>query len=113
MSVATPSTRSRASRVAPTYTSAARSASPRPWAAVVFAAVVLAFAASRVRFLALVRVRRPVLLLGALTAVRRLVERVDARVREAAGLRVVERFAGAVLVVFVVVASAIRSAPLA
>src|SRR5262249_21987510 len=107
---------SRASSVAPTYTSAARSAMPRPCAAVVFAAVALALAASRVRFCAAVRVRRPVDLLGVFAAVLRLVERgLAARVvallravdRRAAGLRAV------VLVVFVVASVAIRSAPLA
>src|SRR4051794_16955608 len=49
---------------------------PRPWATVVFAAVALAWAASRVRFLAVVRVRRPVVVLGALTAELWLGERV-------------------------------------
>jgi hypothetical protein len=50
--------------VAPTYTSAARSATLRPWAAVVFAALAWAAAASRVSFLATVRARRAVDLLG-------------------------------------------------
>jgi hypothetical protein len=113
-------TRSRASSVAPTYTSAARSAMPRPWAAVVFAAVALAWAASRVRFFAVVRLRRPVDLLGAFVVALRLVERVlAARVvvllraveRRVAGLRAV--LVPVVLVVFVVVLVAIRSAPLA
>src|SRR4051794_7953207 len=63
-----PTTRSRASMPAPTYTSAARSAMLRPCLAVVRAAVALALAAWRVWFLAVVRVRRPVDLLGALAA---------------------------------------------
>ena len=52
--------RSRASSVAPTYTSAARSATLRPCLAVVFAARTLAWAASRVSFAAIVRLRRAV-----------------------------------------------------
>src|SRR6185295_15023367 len=99
---------------------------PRPWAAVVFAAVALAWAASRVRFVAVVRVRRPVDLLGAFAPVLRLVERVlAARVvvvlravellraveRRAAGLRALELVPEFVvpvlLVVFVVVFVAI------
>jgi hypothetical protein len=90
--------------------------------------VALALAASRVRFLALVRVRRPVVLLGAfVVAVLRLVERAPvervvvllrAVERRAAGLRAVERVVPApevvpVLLVVFVVAVAIRSAPLA
>src|SRR4051812_39346762 len=113
---------------------------PRPWATVVFAAVALAWAASRVRFFAVVRVRRPVEVLGALTAVLRLAERVPVervpvervpverlpferaveRVvvllravdRRAAGLRAVEPVP-LVLVVVLVFSVAIRSAPLA
>src|SRR5690242_13985190 len=78
-----PTTRSRASKPAPTYTSAARSAMLRPCLAVVRAAVALALAAWRVWFFAVVRVRRPVDLLGALLAavlrveVERVVLRVD------------------------------------
>src|SRR3954453_23402559 len=70
MPVATPITRSRASRTLPTYTSAARSAMLRPWAAVVRAAWALADAAWRVWFLAVLRVRRPVDFAGDLAAVR-------------------------------------------
>src|SRR5215217_3238095 len=94
--VATPTTRSRASSVAPTYTSAARSAMLRPSAAVVFAAVACADAASRVRFLAAVRVRLAVVLLGDLAAVERVVDRVlvllRAVERRVAGLRVLVLF---------------------
>src|SRR3954453_3758185 len=70
MPVASPMTRSRASRTPPTYTSAARSATPRPWAAVVFAARVLAVAAFCVWFLARVRVPLAALRDGVLAAVR-------------------------------------------
>src|SRR5262245_18031544 len=59
----------------------------RPWAAVVFAAVCCAFAASRVRFFAAVRVRLPVVVLGALAAVLRVVVLLRAVDRRAAGLR--------------------------
>src|SRR3954454_6895138 len=80
-SVATVVTRSRASTTAPTYTRPARSATLRPCFAVVLAARALACAASRVWFLAVLRVRRPVVFVGDLRAVERLVER-DAVLRE-------------------------------
>src|SRR3954451_230376 len=70
MPVASPMTRSRASRTPPTYTSAARSATPRPCAAVVFAARRLAVAAFCVWFLARVRVPFAALRDGVLAAVR-------------------------------------------
>src|SRR3954466_13769527 len=70
MPVASPMTRSRASRTPPTYTSAARSAAVRPCAAVVFAARAFAVAARWVWFLARVRVPFAVLRDGALAAVR-------------------------------------------
>src|SRR3954468_23646276 len=74
-SVATVVTRSRASTTAPTYTRPARSATLRPCLAVVLAARALACAAWRVWVLAVLRVRRPVVLVGDLRAVERLVER--------------------------------------
>jgi hypothetical protein len=97
---------SRASRVAPTYTSAARSATLRPWAAVVFAAFACACAASRVSLRAIVRWRRAVAVLGAFAAaVRRVVVR-RAVLRRFAGLRAV------VLVVVVVVSAIAGISPL-
>ena len=113
MSVATVVTRSRASRTAPTYTRPARSATLRPCLAVVLAAVALALAASRVLFCAVVRVRRPVVVVGDLRAVER-----EAVPREA--LRVVVLLRAVVLrflagvplfevVVFVVVAMVVVS----
>src|SRR3954453_6148428 len=81
-SVATVVTRSRASTTAPTYTRPARSATLRPCLAVVLAARALACAAWRVWFLAVLRVRRPVVFVGDLRAVERLVERDDAVPRD-------------------------------
>src|SRR5215218_10955095 len=100
--------RSRASSVAPTYTSAARSATLRPCLAVVCAARTSAATASRVSLAATVRLRRAVDFDGDLAAVERdAVERPAARV--VAGLRavvllraVLERFAGAAFAVLVV-----------
>jgi hypothetical protein len=71
-SVTRATARSRASSVAPTYTSAARSATLRPCLAVVFAARTLAWAASRVSLAAMVRLRRAVDLEGDFAAVERL-----------------------------------------
>ena len=114
--------RSRASSVAPTYTSAARSATLRPCLAVVFAARTLAEAAWRVSFAAIVRLRRPVALVGAFAAVERPAARVVLRLRAVVLLRAVPvlravlvlevlvRLAGVafgVVVVLVVVFSAI------
>ena len=82
----------------------------RPCAAVVFAAAVLAEAASRVRFFAVVRARRPVDFDGDFAPVAALLRVVVDRL--AAGLRaVVERFAGVVVALLgaedVVVASVV------
>src|SRR5215217_1093409 len=121
-SVTRATARSRASRVAPTYTSAARSATLRPCFAVVLAARTLAVAASRVSFAAIVRARRPVDFDGALAAVERplvAVERPEARVLvvlRAVLLRaVLWRLAGVafrVLVVVVVVSAILVDQPL-
>src|SRR3954447_13315675 len=80
--VTTVVTRSRASTTAPTYTRPARSATFRPCLAVVLAARALACAAWRVSFLAVLRARRPVVFVGDLRAVERLVERDDAVPRD-------------------------------
>jgi hypothetical protein len=104
--------RSRASSVAPTYTSAARSATLRPCFAVVFAARTLAWAASRVSFAAIVRVRRAVDFEGDLAAVERLAGRAPAGLRAVVLLRaVLLRAAGlrVVLLRVVVVFSAISA----
>src|SRR3954462_8296116 len=70
---AMPTTRSRASSVAPTYVSPARSASERPCSAVTRAARALAWAAERVCRAAVVRVRRPVDFDGVVAVVLRVV----------------------------------------
>src|SRR5215210_8221637 len=75
MPEARPITRSRASSVAPTETSAARSARLRPCSAVTFAALVCALAAWRVLLAAVERVRRAVVFDGDLAAVVRAVPR--------------------------------------
>src|SRR3954471_19770970 len=92
-SLAKPTTRSRASSAAPTLTSVTRSTVALLWRAVAFAARALAWAASPVSRLALVRARRAVVaFVDALRAVAgRLVPRVVVR-------RVVERFFGAAAV---------------
>ena len=95
--------------MAPTETSAARSATLRPCLAVVCAARTLAWAASRVSFAAIVRARRPVDFDGAF-AERALAGRDAARV--VLVLRAVLRFAGFGLVVEVVVVSAMWINPL-
>jgi hypothetical protein len=92
-SFAKPTTRSRASSAAPTLTSVTRSTVALLWRAVAFAARALAWAASPVSRLALVRARRAVVAyVDDLRAVAgRLVPRVVVR-------RVVERFFGAAAV---------------
>jgi hypothetical protein len=89
-------------------TSAARSTTLRPCAAVVLAARVFAAAASAVRFLAVVRARRAVVLVGALAPadvlLRVVVDRFLAAVVDRVLAAVVERVGVVVVVEVVVVA---------